>query len=289
MADILKMLVKSRFEIVTTTAGAVSIRNNEVNEIMHNPVGPWVEANSLYIDQSGLKNLLSKTDEEELVLFDVGLGAAANALAALACAQSISHSRPFRIISFERDLELLHFACEHAYRFEHFKGYENALQLILNQGNWSDGNISWELRQGNFLEKIETEIYKPHLIFFDPYSPKVNNEMWTLECFKKIRAISRAESEGGTSFYTYSQATHIRVALMRAGFFVGYGSSTGLKAETTQAATQFQQLKSPLAKIWFDRWEKSTLRYPYDCLESEQKKLDDFIRSQRTAYDLSPV
>lgn len=41
----------SPFEIVTTTMGATSIRDNRVNEIMHNPVGPWAEANALCVDQ----------------------------------------------------------------------------------------------------------------------------------------------------------------------------------------------------------------------------------------------
>src|SRR5688572_17471064 len=95
------------FEIVTTTAGAISIRNKQVNEIMHNPVGPWVEANALYIDQSHLRERLIEAPEE-FVIFDVGLGAAANSLAALACIKSLGpKSRPVRIVSFERELELL--------------------------------------------------------------------------------------------------------------------------------------------------------------------------------------
>ena len=112
------------FEIVTTTAGAVSIRNKALNEIMHNPVGPWAEANSLYIDQSKLEDRLRETSEEELVLFDVGLGAAANALAALHCAARIpGRSRVLKLISFERDLELLRFALQNSSKFAHFSGF----------------------------------------------------------------------------------------------------------------------------------------------------------------------
>ncbi len=74
------------FEIVTTTLGVTSIRHKIVDEIMHNPVGPWAEANALYIEQSKLGQRLAAPGEE-LILFDVGLGAAANALAALHCAK----------------------------------------------------------------------------------------------------------------------------------------------------------------------------------------------------------
>ena len=58
----------SDFEIVTTTAGAVSIRNIVVNEIMHNPVGPWREANDLYIKQSLFEERLLAPTEDDFVL-----------------------------------------------------------------------------------------------------------------------------------------------------------------------------------------------------------------------------
>ena len=165
------------FEIVKTTAGAISIRNKLVNEIMHNPVGPWVEANSLYISQSNLKELLSKTEAPELVVFDVGLGAAANALATLHCARSIGNPRKLRLISFERDLELLKYALTHADRFEHFRGYEEILENFLEAKSWTDANISWELRHGDFLDLIDQEQHQADLVFYDPYSPLVNVDM----------------------------------------------------------------------------------------------------------------
>lgn len=273
------------FEIVTTTAGAISIRNKIVNEIMHNPVGPWVEANALYIDQSDLKEKLSQKTTEEFVVFDIGLGAAANALAALACAKSVqnSESRPFRIVSFEIDLELLKFALAHANQFAHFHSYEQALQQLLDKGHWSEGSLSWDLREGNFLEKIKEEIYRPHVIFFDPYSPKMNQDMWTIDSFTNLRNKSREPHEGGTSLYTYSQATQIRVALIKAGFFVGYGDATGLKDETTAAATDLKLLKSPLDKVWFERWGRSGKRYPLASSPEEYAAIDACIEAYAKA------
>lgn len=273
------------FEIVTTTAGAVSIRNKVVNEIMHNPVGPWAEANALYIEQSKLRDRLRRTgdvkiDAEEFVLFDVGLGAAANALAVLACVHGLGdEARPFRMISFEREMELLKFALEHSAEFAHFKGYEPALQTLLETGKWSAGQVHWELRQGDFLELIDAEPFKANMIYFDPYSPKVNQDMWGASTFRKLRAKARSAEEGGASLYTYSQATRIRVAMMHAGFFVGYGSSTGLKAETTEASTDILKLKSPLGRPWKERWKKSHLRYPFDCAPENEASTDEFVEA----------
>lgn len=267
------------FEIVKTSLGVISIRNKVVDEIMHNPVGPWIEANALYIDQSNLKVKLQRKADGEFVLFDVGLGAAANALAALACAKSLGpECRNLRIVSFERDLELLKFALAHAEQFEHFHGYEAALEQILKIGSWSSGPISWELRRGEFLETIERETLRAHLVFFDPYSPLVNSEMWTRSCFEKIRRKSREPSEGGMSLYTYSQATRIRAAMLRAGFHVGYGAATGRKGETTEATTERESLRLPLDNIWFTRWQRSNVRYPFDCQVSEEPDFDLFIK-----------
>ncbi len=268
------------FEVVRTSAGAISIRNKELNETMHNPVGPWVEANTLYIDQSKLVDRLLEKTSDELVIFDVGLGAAANALAALAAANRAGHERrPLHIVSFERELELLRFALAQSAHFPHFFGYEVALETLLARGIWVDGSITWELRHGDFLDFIAHEKVRPHLVFFDPYSSKVNEEMWTTDVFRKIHALSRSPEEGGTSLFTYSQATRIRVALIAAGFYVGYGSATGLKSETTEASTDRNRLRMPLGKPWFDRWRKSHLRHPYDCRPEDEPGIDAAIEA----------
>lgn len=260
------------FEIVKTTTGVVSIRNKIVNEIMHNPVGPWLEANSLYINQSKLKDLLQDGNAPELVVFDVGLGAAANALAALYSARprdgAVSTPRKLRIVSFERDLELLKFAIAHADRFEHFQGYENILTEFLQNKTWSEGNISWELRHGDFLKLIDAEPHFADIVFYDPYSPLVNVDMWTADVFKRL--FKKCKSEG-CLLLTYSQATSIRAALLCGGFYIGAGAATGLKLETTQAATRVHQLSSPFDERWLGRWSRSHTPFYPGCKPEDQE------------------
>ncbi len=265
------------FEIVTTTAGAISIRNKAVNEIMHNPVGPWLEANNLYINQSELSDKLHENLGNELVIFDVGLGAAANSLAAIHCVMSENTGRPVRLISYERDLDLLRFALHHSDKFAHFSGYETAISDLIKNKTWGHKSLVWELREGDFLQNIETEKYSAQIIFFDPYSPQLNKEMWTLETFRKLRVKSGAHSGEGAVLYTYSQATPIRTALLLAGYFVGQGSATGLKSETTEAATDIALLKSPLGARWLERWNRSESKYPFDCTAAEEPKIMQLV------------
>lgn len=242
-----------KFEIVTTKMGALSIRDNATLEIMHNPVGPWAEANALYIDQSNLRQRLTENQNTELVLFDVGLGAAANALATLHCAASLAARRPLRLVSFERDLDLLEFALQNALHFDHFKGYETAVAALLRDGRWSSDGITWELRRGDFPALIRAEATKANLVFYDPYSPKKNHDMWNRDVFQSVRATCAADGV----LYTYSRATPVRVAMLTSGFFVGNGMATGAKDETTQAAVRFEDLENPLSADWLGKWQRS--------------------------------
>ncbi len=254
------------FEIVTTTAGAVSIRNKKLNEIMHNPVGPMREANELYIEQSNLKWHLTQDLTTELVIYDVGLGAAANAIATL---QAVKNSqRPVRLVSFEIDLELLRFALEHSTQLGYLSGYEDIVKTILADRYYEHENIKWQLHHGDFLDCIEDVNHKCHLIYYDPYSPKVNEAMWTTECFTKLRA----KCQPRAMFYNYSQATAIRAALLEAGFYVGFGKATGLKNHTTQAATMLKDLKSPLDQRWLERWTRSDSQLPIGCQDASRLK-----------------
>lgn len=280
------------FDIVRTKTGAISIRNKLVNETMHNPVGPWTEANALYIDQPRLREKLAQNMNDEFVIFDVGLGAAANALAALTCIHSMGKkSRPVRIVSFERDLELLRFALDHAKYFEHFKGYEAALEELLAKNFWTDGKIAWELRYGDFLELIEKESHKAHLVFYDPYSPKMNEDMWTTRCFKLLRAKCHQPNEGSASLFTYSIATRIRVSMILADFYVGYGEATGAKTETTQASTALTEVFKPLGEAWRERWRKSHIRNSFDCAPADEAAEDFLIEEylSRVIQNLKPA
>lgn len=257
---------KNLFEIVKTTFGVTSIRNNQVNETMHAPLGPWREANELYIEQSKLKQRLEQNKDDEFVIYDVGLGAAANALAAIHCAKQ--SSRPMRLISFEIDMRLLQFAREHSEEFDHFKGYEKAIDSILVYKIWRDDNLVWELFEGDFLNCIDEVTHKCHLVFYDPYSSTQNQEMWTTDCFKKLRG----KCHDDATFFNYSQATPVRAALLQAGFFVGYGKSIGYKEATTQAACRLEDLDQPLDERWFQRWSRSGNPLPPFCVDAEELK-----------------
>lgn len=297
----------SEFELVRTTRGVWSIKSLITQEIMHNPVGPWEEANNLYILPSGLKEKLQKArqdssllsgleaqesrktspgeyfdlehrDDRPLVLFDVGLGAAANSLSAVTLFESLSDSRPLTIYSFESNLRLLDFALQCADYFPHIHSHRGHLRALLDNGEYFGGNLKWKLLEGDFNDTVTQAPEEAEVIYFDPYSPKTNPEMWGIETFEKLGEKMRSAKNGGSLLLTYSQSTRVRSAMITAGLFVGYGPSTGLKEATTQASNRIELLTRPLEKNWYQRWKSSHARYPMGCIDRHWQ-VDNAVRT----------
>lgn len=259
-----------KFSLVRTTQGVLSIKNNLNGEIMHNPVGPWQEAHTLYIQQSQLKELLQKN--EKLTLFDVGLGAATNAIAALHTWSQLEKPKAqLEIISFEIDLSLLEFVLAHASDFDYYSPYLHSLKNILEKKIDEGSQYSWKLIHGDFAQIPLAN--QCDLIFFDPYSPKENPEMWTLSLFEKLYEASSQQC----CFYTYSRATKVRSALLAAGFYVGHGLATGLKEETTVASRRLDLLAQPLGQRWLERFLRSHDACPYGLSEDQFPSLKEKI------------
>src|SRR6266446_3398251 len=92
------------YEVHRAWEGFSSIRQISSGEIMHSRTDPMEEARRLYVEQARLGERLQEISTEPLILWDVGLGAAANAMAAIECYENAQPRRRLEIISFENDL-----------------------------------------------------------------------------------------------------------------------------------------------------------------------------------------
>src|ERR1700733_7179424 len=142
MMDALK---SENYELVRLKNGTCSIRSLAEDETFHPVVGPVAESEALYVKQLRLRQRL-QTHSGEFVVWDVGLGAAANAMAVLRATSDLPCA--LRIISFDRTLEPLAFALRHADELGYLSGYENEVREFLAGGRALDGR--WELRLGDF-------------------------------------------------------------------------------------------------------------------------------------------
>ncbi len=270
------------YEIHKSPQGFASIRQISSGEIMHSVNAPGEEAQKLYVDQSQLAARLLEpaAPDTELVIWDVGLGAASNAMAALQCfeqtlaAHGPEKTRTVRLVSFECDLDPLTLAAKHGGHFTHLR--HGAPHALLKDGRWrhASGRLHWELFHGNFLDFLERAA-PPDLVFYDPFSAKTDTALWTAEVFTRLFKHSAPKP---AELYTYSSATAVRVALLAAGFFVAEGVGSGPREATTAAFTHHERafahpLKPPLlADGWLVRWRRSTSKFPAD-LSEEAKPL----------------
>jgi tRNA U34 5-methylaminomethyl-2-thiouridine-forming methyltransferase MnmC len=254
------------FELVTLRNGARAVRHLGHGEVMHPSIGPWQEALRLYVEQPRLAGRLRQPGPS-LVILDVGLGAATNAVAALTRARELGpeRRRPLEVLSLEVDLAPLRLALADPAGFPFLQPFRNAAEALMRHGLWEEEGLRWRLHLGNALSHLEGGLPPADLVFFDPFSPASNPEMWTEGVLSQVRARCREDGEGA-QLITYSAATPTRVTLLLAGFYVGAGMSTGTKGETTIAATRLETLEAPLGARWLERWSRSSSRAPHGAL-----------------------
>ncbi|WP_342374608.1 MnmC family methyltransferase [Myxococcus stipitatus] len=251
------------FELVTLRNGSRAVRHLGHGEVMHPSVGPWKEALGLYVEQPRLAERLSQPGPP-LVIHDVGLGAATNAVAALTCARELgaARQRPLEVVSFEVDLAPLRLALADAAGFPFLQPFREAAQTLMRDGVWEEDGLRWRLHLGNAVPFLDGALPVADLVYFDPFSPASNPDMWTEGVLTRVRRHCREDGDGAL-LLTYSAATPTRVTLLLAGFFVGAGASTGTKGETTVASTRRESLVAPLGTRWVERWTRSSSRAPH--------------------------
>ena len=240
------------FEIVTLKSGTKSLRSLEHAETFHPATGPFDEAHVIHVQQQRLRERCHR--ERKLVLWDVGFGAAANVLAAIEALADCDAE--IEIHSFDKTTAPIEFALRHQEELGYISGHERSLRRLLLDGQVRiQPRTVWNLHLGDFSDTVRTPagaaLPAPNAIFYDPYSPATNPEMWTLEHFTSIWR--RLDPDTECMLTNYTRSTSMRVALLLAGFFVGVGCVIGEKAETTIAANRLELLAKPLDRKWLER------------------------------------
>ncbi len=298
-----------KFQLEKTLSGATTIRDLSIGEKLH-PAGPVFESESTYVKQSGLRERLLRLKPvpmspyvTPLVVYDVGLGAAGNASAAFRLWKKLSEEnvngetivRPLHIVSFENEIEVLKFAVENISEFPHLLPVQSFLEQFISgvdhpekmPGDMmvievSGGDFTWTLFFGDFheffispdqkkdpaIEDSAPPVPLAEIIFHDPYSPVSNPRMWDLKTFNILRNNSAIDCV----MTTYSQSTHVRAAMLVAGFHVGHGDELGINRESTFASRDFDLVLKPLGPEFLERWKRSTKGFPSDINEVEARE-----------------
>jgi queuine tRNA-ribosyltransferase len=271
------------YEVHKAWEGFASIRQVSSGEIMHSRTSPMEEARKLYVEQSHLAARLRETHQtkEPLVIWDVGLGAAANAMAAIECFEDVEAARQMRIISFENDLDSLRLALRHKENFPYLRA--EAVEAILAEGRWDSrdaGGLSWLLLSGDFFEAMN-RAPAPDIIFYDMFSTKTSAHLWTLAAFRRLFAACAGRA---AELFTYTCSTANRAALLAAGFHLARGRNAGEKVETTIGLTPAAlrragaRSRELLGSDWLMKWNRSAAKFPTDVAAHEQAAFEKIIR-----------
>ena len=253
----------SHHQVVRTRSGALAMRNDSAGEVMHPGVGPLVEAEQLYVRQSRLGARLREGDAAPLILFDVGMGAGSNAAAAiLESERAPADAARLLVISFERDLDALETALTEpaAFGLDGLPG--QAARTLLRASHYETARTSWRLERGDLLQALPRLTgCAADVVFWDPFSPRANPELWTVAAFAAARRVAGPRA----TLFTYSASTAVRIALLLAGWSVGVGDGIGEKTGTTAAAIDWSDLARPLDRRWLARLARPDVPLPPDA------------------------
>jgi queuine tRNA-ribosyltransferase len=190
------------------------------------------------------------------------MGAGSNALAARAESERAPTSAArLELVSFERDLGALALALTQPGHFALEGESGDAARALLAHGRHETTRTCWRLHHGDICQALESEDCLADIVFWDPFSPKANPDLWTVAVFAALRRVAHARC----TLFTYSASTAVRTALLLAGWAVGVGDSIGEKAATTAAAVVATDLRRPIGRGWLTRLSRPDVPLPSDA------------------------
>jgi tRNA U34 5-methylaminomethyl-2-thiouridine-forming methyltransferase MnmC len=250
------------FQTILTPGGA-TLRDPLSGQPMHSAIGPSVEAQKIYLEPLRFDERLIQ-EGSPLVIWDLGMGIAANVIAALSRALSTPKARSLEIHSFENAPEGLRQASRDLEHFSFLASFVEPISALLQTGRAQIKNHRWTLHSGDFRHLLH-QAPPADLIFFDLYTPKACGELWSVPVMEQLRRQSPH-----ATLATYSAATPVRLALLLAGWWVGRPSTPGpvtaLKNESTLAVaspSEKRWLENPLDAQWLEKFRHSSQAKPY--------------------------
>lgn len=269
-------LRRGDYEVQIHPSGLGRIKHIPSGEVMHPVPDPREEARTLYVEGLGLPAMLSNPDSE-ITIWDVGMGAATNAMAAIQAfeANGIEKAR-LRIVSFERDLDPLRIVTDHPHSFPHVK--HRAPHLLIQDGSYRSpcGRLEWRLVQGDFESTAFEEKSAPDLVFYDPFSSKTDSPLWDWRFFEKLL---RHWGKRPLKLANYSNSTANRASALAAGFWLAVGPPSARRPDTTIWMTEAAAngAAALLGSEWLERWERSSAPAPEHVLNGDPIEREKFM------------
>ena len=205
-------------KFIKTRDSSFTVFNERYQEHYHTLSGAMEEAFEKHV------NAISVEDGFHILDFCFGLGY--NSIAA------IKGHKNLNIVGLENDIEIIKAIKNLTVPKEIEKEFSAFRNLAKKNEITDENNNTIKLILGNAVHTIEQlpeDLYDR--VFFDPFSPQKQPEMWSKEVFKKVFAVMKP----GAKLSTYSCAKTVRQNMIAAGFNVLDGPAIGRKSPATIA------------------------------------------------------
>ena len=212
--------------VQVTDDGSRTLMWEHRNDGFHSGCGALTETRHVYLNNSGVADRLA--NGHPTTVLEVGLGTGMGLLLTLEFA--LQHSTPVRFIAIENDwlpadvLRKLHphdWVTENALA-EQFLAFRESVDAsrtahAASSHTWQpDPNLHVEVVMEDLRDWSCTQENTFDAVYFDPFAPDSNPELWTLEVFQKMHALLLP----GGSLTTYCVNRRIRDRLCESGFDV---------------------------------------------------------------------
>ncbi len=239
---------------VRTEDGSLTLFSEKFREPYHSiTAGAFTEAVEKFCKPCRVRE---KAKKGKVYLLDVCFGLGYNTVTFINEALSENPKAELKIVSFEFDISVIEKSLKLDWKA--FNKWKWVLREALRNRRCEKGvlvlstetpqiSLKVYITEGReFLKRFSCKYENfADAVFHDPFSPKVNPELWTYEFFKGIRRMTK---ESGI-LATYSASTAVRRALHMAGFGVKEGVALGRKSKSTVASSSFKTEEKLLRKF----------------------------------------
>jgi tRNA U34 5-methylaminomethyl-2-thiouridine-forming methyltransferase MnmC len=209
---------------IVTSDGSITFRNDRYEDIYHSTIGAATEAMVKYVKPSQIGQRLSQPC---IRILDVCFGLGYNTAAALDHLQELNYQGRIEIICLENDEHILKEIARLNAPFISFP----LMQKLAVVKEVTLGPIHLTLIVDDARESVKHLQNGFDAVYFDPFSPKKQPELWQTGFLSEIRMIMKR----GAVLTTYSCARMVRDNLRAVGFSVSDGPRFGTRSPATVA------------------------------------------------------
>ncbi len=221
------------YKLLATEDGSSTLYSNHFEEACHSLQGAFSETVNHYVKACEISDKVRKNSGKISSILEVGFG---TGLGYLATTKSLKENglvdRKLQFISLEIDEKLPQWASSHYQELEGLtKGdFYGLPAYILQENSWQLIVVIGDARKTLPQLEKRTDL-SFDAIYQDPFSPKKNPRLWSLQWFDLLRSLASKSC----IMSTYSASSAVRKGMVTAGWKVSKGETFGSKKEATIA------------------------------------------------------